>query len=75
MKFGLHPILKKLGLPTYRAGLHAFRHGLGTALADAGVSPAVVQKTLRHTDIKTTLRFYVHADAEAQRSALQSLQM
>lgn len=75
VKFGLHPILKKLGLPTYRAGLHAFRHGLGTALADAGVSPAVVQKTLRHTDIKTTLRFYVHTDAEAQRSALQSLQM
>jgi integrase len=75
VKFGLHPILKKLGLPTYRAGLHAFRHGLGTALADAGVSPAVVQKTLRHTDIKTTLRFYVHAEAEAQRSALQSLQM
>ena len=75
VKFGLHPILKKLGLPTRRAGLHAFRHGLGTALADAGVSPAVVQKTLRHTDIKTTLRFYVHADVEAQRNALQSLQM
>ena len=59
VKFGLHPILKKLGLPTHRAGLHAFRLGLGTALADAGVSPAVVQKTLRHTDIKTTLRFHV----------------
>ena len=55
VKFGLHPILKKLGLPTRRAGLHAFRHGLGTALADAGVSPAVVQKTLRHTDIAKLL--------------------
>lgn len=74
VKFGLHPILKKLGLSTQHAGLHAFRHGLGTALADAGVSPAVVQRTLRHTDIKTTLRFYVHADAESQRAALQSLQ-
>jgi site-specific recombinase XerD len=70
--------VKKLGLPTRRAGLHAFRHGLGTALADAGVSPAVVQRTLRHTDIETTMRFYVHADTEAQRTALaklQSLQM
>jgi integrase len=65
VKFGLHPLLKQLGLPTHRAGLHAFRHGLGTALADAGVSPVVVQRTLRLTDIKTTLRFYVHADAEA----------
>jgi integrase len=78
VKFGLHPVLKKLGLPVYNAGLHAFRHGLGTALADAGVSPAIVQKTLRHTDLKTTLRFYVHADTEVQRQALarvQSLQM
>jgi hypothetical protein len=63
-------VLKKLGLPTHRAGLHAFRHGLGTALANSGASPAVVQRTLRHTDIKTTLRFYVHADADVQRAAL-----
>jgi integrase len=78
VKFGLHPILKQLGLPTRNAGLHAFRHGLGTALADAGVSPAVVQRTLRHTDIQTTMKFYVHADTDAQRTALaklQSLQM
>src|SRR5262249_52681040 len=64
VKFGLWPVLKKLGLTTHNAGLHAFRHGLGTALANAGASPAVVQRTLRHTDIKTTLRFYVHADAD-----------
>jgi integrase len=72
------PILKKLDLPTYRAGLHAFRHGLGTALANAGASPAVVQRTLRHTDIKTTMRFYVHVDTDVQRAALaqaRSLQM
>jgi integrase len=75
VEFGLHPILKKLGVSIDGAGLHAFRHGLGTALADAGVSPAVVQRTLRHTDIKTTLKFYVHADEESQRAALQSLQM
>jgi integrase len=74
VKFGLWPILKKLGLPTHHAGLHAFRHGLGTALANAGASPAVVQRTLRHRDIKTTLRFYVHADADVQRAALSQLQ-
>ena len=74
VKFGLWPILKRMGLPTHKAGLHAFRHGLGTALADARVSPKVVQSILRHTDIKTTLRFYVHVDADVQREALQSLQ-
>jgi hypothetical protein len=39
VKLGLHPILKKLGIPTHKAGLHAFRHGLGTALADWGHRP------------------------------------
>lgn len=74
VKFGLWPALRKLGLPTRRAGLHAFRHGLGTALADARVSPKVVQSILRHTDIKTTLRFYVHVDADVQREALAQVQ-
>ncbi len=74
VKFGLHPILKKLGLPTRKAGMHAFRHGLGMPLANAGVSPAIVQRTLRHTDIKTTLRFYVQADSETQRAALAQVQ-
>jgi integrase len=74
VKFGLRPVLKKLGLPWQNVGLHAFRHGLGTALANNGASPAVVQRTLRHTDIKTTLKFYVHADADVQRAALASVQ-
>lgn len=74
VKFRLWPILRKLGLPTHKAGLHAFRHGLGTALSNAGVSPAVVQRTLRHSDIKTTLRFYVHADDQTQREALARIQ-
>lgn len=28
VKYGLKPVLKKLGIPTKFAGLHAFRHGL-----------------------------------------------
>ena len=50
------------------------RHGLGTALADNKVSPKLVQSILRHADIATTFKFYVHADADAQREDLQSLQ-
>lgn len=74
VKFGLWPILKRLGHPTHRFGLHAFRHGLGTAMADARVSPKVVQSILRHTDIKTTLRYYVHIDDDVQRDALAQVQ-
>jgi len=78
VRFGLWPVLRRLGLPTRGFGLHAFRHGLGTALADSRVSPKLVQSILRHADIKTTFRYYVHADADAQREALvrvQSLQI
>jgi integrase len=64
VKFGLRP-----------AQLHSFRRGLGTALANNKVSPVVVQRILRHTDLKTTLTFYVRSDSETQREALQSLQM
>lgn len=74
VKFGLHPALKKLGIPTKRTGFHAFRHALGTMLANAGASPAVITRTLRHTNVQTTLKFYVHADEEAQREALEKVQ-
>jgi len=36
VKYGLKPVLKELGLPTKFAGLHVFRHGLATELADRG---------------------------------------
>ena len=71
--YGLKPLLKKIGLPTKDVGLHAFRHGLGTALSNNKVSPKVVQQILRHTDIKTTFRYYVHSDTDSQRSALAAL--
>jgi integrase len=73
VKFGLKPLLRKFGLPTRHVGLHAFRHGLGTALSDNKVSPKTVQQILRHTDIKTTFRYYVHSDTDSQRNALAAL--
>jgi integrase len=74
VKFGLRPVLKRLGLPWKGVGFHAFRHGLGTALSNAKVSPKVVQSLLRHADIKTTFRYYVHADLDVQRDALAQLE-
>jgi integrase len=53
--------------------LHAFRHGLGTALSNSKVSLKTVQQILRHTDIKTTFRYYVHSDTDAQRIALSQI--
>jgi integrase len=67
VKFGLKPVLRKPGLPTKDVGL------LGTALSDNGVSPKTVQAILRHTDIQTTFRYYVHSDTDAQRNALAAI--
>lgn len=74
VKFGLRPVLRKLGYRVQGVGLHAFRHGLGTALSNAKVSPKTVQRILRHSDIKTTFRYYVHSDMDQQRDALEALQ-
>jgi integrase len=73
VKFGLKPLLRKLGLPAKDVGLGAFRHGLGTALSNSKISPKTVQQILRHTDIKTTFRCYVHSDTDAQRIALSQI--
>lgn len=58
VRVGLKPVLKKLGIPGDNTGLHAFRHGLATELAEASVPLTVLQNQLRHADVKTTLRVY-----------------
>ena len=68
--FGLRPILKKLGLPTHRVGLHAFRHGLATELVENCVPLTVLQAQMRHADVHTTLRIYSHAIPQTQRDAM-----
>ncbi|HZR63866.1 MAG TPA: site-specific integrase [Terriglobales bacterium] len=72
VKWGLKPVLVKLGLPTHRVAFHAFRHSLGTTLANNKVSLKTVQEILRHTDSKTTARYYLHSDMEDRRAALEA---
>jgi len=72
VKWGLKPALVKLGLPTYRVAFHAFRHSLGTVLANNKVSLKTVQEILRHTDSKTTVRYYIHSDMDERRTALEA---
>jgi integrase len=59
------------------AGFHNFRHSLASQLARMKVEPKVVQEMLRHSDLKTTFKFYVQAHdddkLEAQGSFLKLL--
>jgi integrase len=57
VEYRLWPLLDALNIP--RCGLHAFRHAVASLIVDAGYAPEVAQKQLRHSDVKTTLR-YVH---------------
>jgi integrase len=73
VKYGLHRALKALGMPTKDVGLHAFRHGLATELADASVPLPVLQRQLRHADVRTTLRIYSHLVSETHRECMERI--
>jgi integrase len=71
VRVGLRPVLRKLGIPA--AGLHAFRHGLATELAEASVPLTVLQNQMRHADVKTTLKVYAHVIPQSQRDAMEKV--
>ena len=71
VRVGLQPVLRKLGISTADTGLHAFRHGLATELAEQSVPLTVLQSQLRHADVKTTLRVYSHVIPQTQRDAME----
>jgi integrase len=73
VRVGLHPVLRRLGIPTANAGLHAFRHGLATALVEASAPLSALQAQLRHADVATTLRVYTHVIQQSQRDAMESI--
>jgi len=73
VKYGLQPVLKKLGIPVKFAGLHAFRHGLATELADRNTPIPVLQKQMRHADVRTTLEVYAHVIPQSQRDAMEAV--
>jgi len=73
VQFVLKPILRRLGIPAKRLGLHGFRHGLATELADASVPLPVLQQQMRHADVRTTLRIYSHVVQQSQRDAMEKI--
>src|SRR5262245_29185319 len=70
VQYALKPLLRKLGIDD-KGGLHAFRHGLATELAEASVPLTVLQTQMRHADVKTTLRVYAHIIPQSQREAME----
>jgi integrase len=58
-------LLERLGIP--RGGFHSIRHGVASALLADGVTPAVVQRQLRHSHARTTLGIYGHVVGGQQR--------
>src|SRR5262249_16261164 len=73
VKYGLKPVLKKLEIPSEYAGLHAFRHGLATELAQRSTPIPVLQSQMRHSDVKTTLKIYAHVIPETHRDAVEAI--
>jgi len=60
-------------LPVWK-GWHAFRRGLASNLYSLGVAPKVIQAVLRHSDIGTTLSYYVQTPDDESRAALQKIE-
>ena len=72
MRSGLKPILRKLGIPDENVGLHAFRHGLATELAESEPI-TVLQAQMRHADVRTTLKVYAHVIPQSQRNSMERI--
>lgn len=63
----LHPLLRRLSLPA--AGCHAFRHGLPQRLDAIGMSPAAIQRLLRHQSLAMTEK-YLHLGTDEFAAAI-----
>ena len=72
MKYGLKPVLRMLNIPDRNAGLHAFRHGLATELAQSEPI-TVLQTQMRHADVRTTLKVYAHVIPQSQRDSMERI--
>jgi integrase len=71
VRLGLKPVLRKLNIPDKEVGLHAFRHGLATELANNNTPLPALQAQMRHADVRTTLRIYAHVVQQTQRDAME----
>jgi integrase len=65
----------KFGNPAVQwAGFHGFRRGLASNLFSLGVNPKVVAAILRHSDVATTLQWYIKTPDAETRAAMDKLE-
>lgn len=57
-----------------RVDLHALRTTCGTWLAANGVGPSVAQRLLRHSDPKTTMKFYTRVQEQMLRLEMERVE-
>jgi len=55
-------------------GFHAGRRGLGSNLYRLGVPEKIIQKILRHSDVATTMTYYVKANDKDTAVAMKKLE-
>ena len=68
----IRPMLKGSGIEWH--GWHAFRRGLATNLYRIGVPARTIQAILRHSNVSTTLAFYVKTSEADAVAALERLE-
>ena len=64
-------LIKRAGIP-YR-NFHALRHTYATRCIEQGVDAKSVSELLGHSDVRTTLRLYVHSSMEYKRKAVEGI--
>ncbi len=63
--------LRRVGLPDYT--YHALRHTFATRCVESGVDVKALSELMGHSDIKITLRRYVHPSLDTKREQLNKL--
>lgn len=56
-----------------RIKIHEFRHSYATLMVKKGMTANILQKQLGHSDIKVTLKYYVHFELDDQSKEVQSI--
>jgi site-specific recombinase XerD len=68
----MKPALAKAGIEWH--GWHALRRGLGTNLNTLGVDGRTIQAILRHSDLSTTMAFYVKPVPAESKKAMRKIE-